>query len=956
MVNIGELNTGDLSEINIADEIINNYPIQRETEEFFEPNLDLFAASDYIRPKITEQLIEIICQNKLMVLGGRLDIDKSAFMRYLALRLSEEQCQKSSPNSYENRLHILEWDGSSSDLQKVEAKLLKVSQSTIFILPKVSPQDVRYDLSSIRNAAYAKNHFVIISTDYPLSSWKLSDADQVYWQELPPELYRIEDLETALGRAIDDILSGFSEPSRLFLSNLKTRKIAEQLGTPDNISIFAKLLGNEKEPLQQPRIDELVKDTSNKGSTLKRWFHTLEPREQLLALGLSFFEDIFDDQFFAAMEHIVERAWHRRESSLDGLDYSDLDKLRSFFDFIQTEDEDIKIVSRIPGQRRILFEIAWYSHRRQILKALPIIAQIAANSVASRSNDPELYGTLERRDQLRKAISEALSDLGLISQRSVIRILLRLAADDDLGVQIVAARAIARWHEDEKNGELVKTLKKWQVSAKVSEAVSEISVDHIQALISLVVSYLAMYDPHNRLDPDLCELLDNLAKNQSRLARRNFSTHTLPILVTRHFKQLVDNGKLEDMTQDVNLIPEIAKCIALAYKYNAEDVKYTLNEWYRRSKSLEKPRMKSNEPHQREKLLATVVLAYGNIKYDDLVYIYNNENKTGLITEEEAFNRMLEILSNEDHPFVHEKTVIAISHMLIYNFNKFEPFLQSNMIKIPDKDSVELIKILKDIYLKQRREQKIIKYYILVDGRKYHISIDSERELTDVEKAMHRWLKSPEYPASQQIAVRALIAFANALDLIEAEHIRKIQEQRKQILIEAPSQDLGIASPLPVSIQAIQINKFLENIAVWLATFKEERYRLIIKGLLPEILNQFKSNKQAMTFVLEEWRQNADDDLQKIARLLDQAIRFIENRSLIAILPALGLIALLFIWQVSNTMLMVLILCALAFGLFSMKLNQEQKKEYIKNLSIKIKQILDEVRDKIKGKIQNGKT
>jgi hypothetical protein len=50
----------------------------------------------------------------------------------------------------------------------------------------------------------------------------------------------------------------------------------------------------------------LVNKLTDKESIHEWYYRRLIPREQLLALGLSFFDGLFDDQFFAALEEIFE--------------------------------------------------------------------------------------------------------------------------------------------------------------------------------------------------------------------------------------------------------------------------------------------------------------------------------------------------------------------------------------------------------------------------------------------------------------------------------------------------------------------------------------------------------------------------------------------------------------------------------------------------------------------------
>ena len=99
----------------------------------------------------------------------------------------------------------------------------------------------------------------------------------------------------------------------------------------------------------------------------------------MLVLSLSFFDGLFTDQFFAALEQVVTYVWQRRDSSLLALDYEDLQKLGNYFEFSKikindsnpkgfkfvntsdylTEIEISRIEIRHPDDRLLLFKAAW---------------------------------------------------------------------------------------------------------------------------------------------------------------------------------------------------------------------------------------------------------------------------------------------------------------------------------------------------------------------------------------------------------------------------------------------------------------------------------------------------------------------------------------------------------------------------------------------------------------------
>ncbi len=85
------------------------------------------------------------------------------------------------------------------------------------------------------------------------------------------------------------------------------------------------------------------------------------------------------------------------------------------------------------------------------------------------------------------------------------------------------------------------------------------------------------------------------------------------------------------------------------------------------------------------------------------------------------------------------------------------------------------------------------------------------------------------------------------------------------------------------------------NIVAFLVTLGKEnkhKYRNIIRGLLPEVLKQHKSRKDAIDFVLRRWDIASDDDeMRTISNLLKRAIILAEKSWLIALLVGIFLVA-----------------------------------------------------------------
>ena len=259
--------------VNLGDKKI----YQQQKTEFYEPSLDLYKPDKYIRPKVSVQLIELIRKNRLLVLGGSIEVDKSSLARHIAWCLSEE-LKHALVVPKNKKIPVLEWYRSSSDPQRIGAKLQETKETSIFILPQVSPQDIRYNLSFIHKSAEDNKHFVLITTDIPFPTWKLSDVERsLFCQELSPEnLYGPNDLAKMLVQGLND--HNLSLPMEFSVDS-----VAEQLKTPENISLFIQLLCAEKKSLKPENVTELIKLAQDKHRTLGAWYHTvLSSRERLL--------------------------------------------------------------------------------------------------------------------------------------------------------------------------------------------------------------------------------------------------------------------------------------------------------------------------------------------------------------------------------------------------------------------------------------------------------------------------------------------------------------------------------------------------------------------------------------------------------------------------------------------------------------------------------------------------
>ncbi|NES73621.1 MAG: hypothetical protein F6K24_54770, partial [Okeania sp. SIO2D1] len=293
----------------------------------------------------------------------------------------------------------------------------------------------------------------VILSEISFSSWHLENKARKFFPDLTGKItysqnYLARELFEQLKKA--NLLEGFYPSLKNNKQGLRQEliRVAKSLNTPTNLFRFVDILRQElEEKVEEEKteekknkqreidIDNLIEIAKNDEKFIRKlYYEILDSREQLLALGLSFFDGLFEDQLFAALETLVKKVWQERDSSLRALDYHDLEKLQeNYFKFFPNElyqnispnfrviktksykfdAPSINILSR--ENRRTLLKVAWESHGRQIINALSVLIELVQKSVFKDYSQWELYGNAIKRNQLRKVIGETITDLGLVS-------------------------------------------------------------------------------------------------------------------------------------------------------------------------------------------------------------------------------------------------------------------------------------------------------------------------------------------------------------------------------------------------------------------------------------------------------------------------------------------------------------------------------------------------------------
>jgi hypothetical protein len=797
---------------------INQTVVQQKTD-FFELNTAQYTESEFAKLLLRSNLISLIRS----ISQSRFLVLSGDFRIDKASFARYLACCLSDTklDADGHKLVVKEWYR-SSDPQSIDVELQKTTTTTIFVLTQVSHQNIGYDLYRIRKAASDK-HYIVVSTDLPFESWNLPERER------------------------NNLWHQFTDAD--------VKKLVE----------FKSL------------INEFTQEES-----LENWyFRELTLNEQLISLGLCFFDGLFDDQFFAAVEQVAERV-KLRDQLLRAPDYVDLGRLHNFFNFIETTSREIKRIEiRFPEHRLMLLKVVWKKYQRLIRNVLPVLVNLVKTS--ARSFSGELYGSDLRRNQLRKVITEAISNIGLISGDSVEDALLELAADNSIEVRAVAARAMALWRENKQNGEsqnfnseemLFNTLQRWQYEKRIlslvanhltgtSQEQSKRPIDYIRATVAITVGYAALYDSPNYLNNSLHTLLEQLIDDSNQLVRSSLRLYTLPIVISLHFNQL--QNLLSDTAQkgSIDLIFGISAGVALAYKENSDEVSEILEKW----QDPDKYDLLVGKDEQgysgQQSLLATVALSYGQIQYDNNAHNLNTQR---------AFKYLDRILDKDKtSQFVRQSVVFAILLLSYRYLEQVDEQLRKFTSKFTTNERKGFIELLCLLYLEQRRELKDGDAEIEIDGQKYQIWIDKEkRPLTHVEKIILDWFKDERHVVAQRLAVQSMLFFAKILDQVEEKKIREIKNQTVLQTISSSSNE-------NINLEHTASSFYIGKLASWWTTRTREEYRTTIYNLLPEISKHRQSCKKLIHIVFDRWNHTSDSEAREISSLLQEALKLVDN-------------------------------------------------------------------------------
>lgn len=799
---------------------------------FTQVNTSSYSAENFTSPVFTDELVEKLTANRLLILAGGAGFDKSSFARYLATCVAERE--------------VMEWRDADNGRFPAD-EIRETDKPTVFILNQVLPQLINYDISQFVSLA-GLNHLLILTTELSAQAWQLPGAAALrYWYEIPEKnIYSKEQLCNAFIRrfrqdahCFNNIDAAEIQPETPIGRGRTVKELAAGFVTEQQINMFFSFLPAEQHLQDEEKIQyalKLINDTSE--SLISKWYKRLQSGEKLIALGAAMFEGLFDDQFFAVMQRVIDDFWKHRDSRLCSLDYADLDFLLSYFKFEPYTDGRIVLQSKSENYRAEIIRVAWTGNKRHILSAFSILIQLAGTSSArfsKKAADRDINGTRDRGIRLRNVTAETISDIGIVSLQAAEPRLLELASVNDDAIRRITARAIARWRIFGKEEQLYDTLARW----------TNYKSNVVNATIVMALKYTAEFDNPGQLDYRVMNILVLLA--EKKYAATDFCS-LITHLCTAHLERIVPV-----LENNLATYPVYSDCIATGflkvYAYDPQLVKTIIDKWLETYFGQASAANWHKSLTNRDSIIMLVMKVCRQLPYN---------GNTDAISLGYVWSLIEKLHAQEQRKAMREFILDCAAHMIGVNPEEAIIHIKPIYLKIGISDRFMLINAIGAVYLGQRLLLENPEYYVTVGQFTYPSWFHTWRPVTEIETILYRWLHGYDSFA-REIATLSFITFVRILDLEEsrllpgivAESQKRAHELKQQREWHAANTVMENAVQFPV-MPALSLWTQIK-IFFWLF-FKTPQEKQILREFMNTILMYRQTNPAYLNMLRLRWQ------------------------------------------------------------------------------------------------------
>jgi hypothetical protein len=705
----GNVNTGDVFNT------INNYQSTKRKIQFETLTTAVDAFSEFPRPRFTDQLIDQAKKEQLVLLGGNGGFDKGQLLRYMAISLKFDGLEVKECSDF-------------TDFHSLSGAIQEETGRCIFVLYNLTAESINFRWQDFKALTRKKDHIILSSTETTYDAWRFqSDNVEPGWFQVPDtDLYAKETLLKYLEAALTR--------KNLTLS-IKPEFVVEKLTAIEQLDIFVDLVAKSDRkdyPAEMQRLMEIsmIEDQGD----FNAWYYGLPEFQKLIVLGITLFDGAYEGQVFAGFDRILQASWKHRNHQLRSIDYEDIIPLKSY---IKTEGRIIQ--GKLEHQRKKIIRLAWNTHRRYILSALPVLMDIASASANKDEFDLDLFQSTNHRSRIRRIISDTLSDIALHSFEDGNQPLLLLASKDNALVQTVTAMAISNWRSIDAESEkrMYEVLDLWQedtadglLTADKEEEVQRRLLSNVRGAIALSLFFASAYDQPNTLSSGITDLLLKFLHN-NETAIINRMQFTVDNITDRHPVSMQYHLRNHFLQYDYYIRPAAYGLVKACNNGQYEAVRNILEDWLKYHKSLpDTPGGKDAFGHK-ECVLTAIILTLQYLDYDAEQQAYSIENAHKLLEE---------LRKNNHNLYIRQYLLDAIIKLAQEMHAGKEHRSIETIVNLDAKEREAVVQIFRSNYLEQREELEGGDYRVLLeekwmDGWKE----PGKRPVTKVEALIKTW-------------------------------------------------------------------------------------------------------------------------------------------------------------------------------------------------------------------------
>ncbi|GAB4197794.1 MAG: hypothetical protein OHK0022_16380 [Roseiflexaceae bacterium] len=849
------------------------------------------------REAVLSDLCALAVQQRIVLIQPHPNLPPGDLLRAVARRLAVFLQLRAGDDAARPTVTTLEYSPQEPANERDEAPfdleqaLRKLGGPTILLFPQASRQQLGWDLDALERMPTPHPFYILACADSVQRGWNFHPDEQRFWTELPADdlfepAYLAYLLREGLARRqtrLPTRMQGKLELDAPLLGEWTLRQVAERLRSPVAIGALLHALTRLPEVAGLDDLRGLVNEYArlDARALLERWYYgQLTRREQLLAIGATLLEGVQEGQLFAALQDLLTEVWQQQDSGTI-LDYIDLEQLLIFFQLREVGPYDVRLESRLGGQRELLLELALRSHRRHLRRALPWLARLIARSYARDAVQDELLGAPQQRARLREVLSDSLSDIALhapdLAQPAILWLVAQ--ADQD-NAHLALARSLARWSPLGRNDELLRLLAQWRGDQRHRAFVQRLQgdtrskqADQPEALLHgvslLTLCYAVRNAAPGRIDERLLAALREQIQDNSRRVRLYVRDYLLPMLTAQHTSQI--GPVLQDLAQRTDLRSAISTRLATVYRTRPREITKLIQQWYEQGDLELAPRAKGSQRRRAEALLATVALTLGGLPFEPIYPI-----------KLDVARRMQREILN----IVHDREArIEVWTACFYLSSNDAAALHALLEQVEDDEEDRIVEWLTKTFLDQRAQLGGDHDALMqTPNGSFPIWLTRRPPETEVERTLLNALARTRDPLLRHLAFRAFVSFVERFDVQEERFIAAELQRRAAVaagypappapsLASAPAGPSGPTAGDAPPAGPPQPDFYRDVLIPRLVLLDDpEHYEEIIQDVLPLARTLQRQSPQVLDRLLQRLQRDDSNDLGLIAVRLGEVL------------------------------------------------------------------------------------